>query len=71
MKKIILSLVIALLATAAEAQVRVVVRRPVRHVVIARPVVAVRPAVVRSAIVRPTPVAVVRPVVRRRVVVLH
>jgi hypothetical protein len=74
MKKILVVIALAFIsALSVNAQTRVVVRRtPARKVVVVRRPV-IRPVVVtpaRAVVVRPH-VTVVRPVVRRRVVVVH
>jgi hypothetical protein len=75
MKKLILIIALATTSTLyASAQTRVVVRPARKVVVVHRPVIApVRPVVVapaRAVVVRPY-VTVVRPAVRRGVVVVH
>lgn len=74
MKKILLSLAVAISAIGVQAQTRVVVSHPRHRVVVvtrpvaARPVIVARPIVVARPLVRPV---VVRPVRRRAVIVVH
>jgi len=71
MKKFILIISIAFWAALpANAQSRIVVRTPAKRIIVHTRPVNVRP-VASVVVVKPAPIVVVRPTLRRRAVVVH